>query len=99
MKAIRDYYVQANLPEMVLKSKISMFEKHSDIAAEFAEWIDTGVYKNNGITVQGYTAKSLSEISPLLDGEGAFSFLIQLRENPSRALKKLEKGSDYFKIR
>jgi hypothetical protein len=77
MKAIRDYYVQANLPDMVLKSKISLFEKHSDIATEFAEWIDTGIYKNDGITEQGYTAKKLSEISPLWDGEGAFTFLIQ----------------------
>ncbi len=99
MKTIRDYYVQANLPDMVLKTKISEFEKHNDIAAEFAEWIETGKYRDNGVAEQGYTAKLLSELSPFLDGEGAFTLLIQLRENPTKTLKKLDKGYSYFKIR
>ena len=45
-----------------------------------------------GITVEGYSAKSLSEISKFLDGEGAFIMLIKLRENPEAAKKQIAKG-------
>lgn len=99
MKVIREYYSQADMPEMLLNSKIAMFEKHLDIAKEFEAWIKTGEYKIDGISEQGYTAKDLSEISPFLDGEGAFSLLIQLRENPNKALKKIKNKDSYYTIK
>ncbi len=99
MKVIREYYSQADMPEMFLNSKIAMFEKHLDIAKEFEAWIKTGEYKIDGVSEQGYTAKDLSEISPFLDGEGAFSLLIQLRENPNKALKKIKNKDSFYTIK
>ena len=44
------------------------------------------------VTVEGYTAKRLAEESQYLNGEGAFMMLIELRENPKKALEQIAKG-------
>jgi len=42
--------------------------------------------------VDGYSAQKLAELSRFLDGEGAFMMLIELRENPEKAIKKISEG-------
>ena len=42
--------------------------------------------------VEGYSAKQISEMSKYMIGEGAFVMLIELRENPESALKKIKNG-------
>ena len=41
--------------------------------------------------VESYSAKDLAQTSIFLDGEAAFVFLIELRENPEKALKQIAK--------
>lgn len=53
---------------------------------------NTKKYKDNGIKERGYTARRLASISEYLSGEGAFIMLIELRENPDKALKKIKGG-------
>lgn len=43
-------------------------------------------------SVEGYTAEKLASMSPYLDGEGAFMLLIELKENPDKAKKRIAEG-------
>lgn len=90
---IENFYKEKNIPEVLLAQKIKTFDANPDIAAEFEFWIQNRQYKTDGaVSVEGYTAKTLSEESKYLDGEGAFMMLIELRENPERAIDRLKKG-------
>ena len=94
-KIIEEYYAKAKVMPLLLKTKMAKLSKHSDIALELEYWIAEKKYKeSNCVVVEGYTAKKLSEISQYLDGEGAFMLLIELRENPKRALEKIANGFD-----
>lgn len=96
-KTIETFYTEHGTPQVILNRKLKDFEQNPDIAAEFEAWISSGQYKSEGaVSVEGYTAKQLSEASPLLNGEGAFIMLIELRYNPDKALKQIKKG---FKIK
>lgn len=92
VERIKEYLTGAGLDEEFAERKISQYTKHRDIADEFAEWIVSGQYKENGVQVEGYTAKQLSEMSEYLVGEGSFSMLIMLREKPEKAKKKIQEG-------
>lgn len=92
-KIIEEYYAKAKVMPLLLKTKMAKLSKHSDIATELEYWITEKKYKESDcVAVEGYTAKKLSEVSQYLDGEGAFMLLIELRENPQKALAKIEKG-------
>lgn len=52
--------------------------------------------QDNCVTIEEYTAKDIAALSKLLDGEGAFMLLIELRENPEKAKKRIKEG---FKIK
>ncbi len=89
---IKNYLISAGLDEDFAERKITQYSKHLDIADEFSSWIKNGQYIENGIQVEGYTAKQLSELSEYLVGEGSFSMLIMLREKPEKAKKKIQEG-------
>ena len=94
---IKEYYSKADIMPLLLKSKLAKFEKHLDISKEFEYWIKNKSYiQENAISVNGYTAEKLASLSEYLDGEGAFMMLIELKENPSQAMTKIENG---FKIK
>lgn len=93
---IRQFNQKNNLPNPIIEQKIAAFSRHNDIAEEFELWIIDRAYKMQGaITVEGYTAKKLSELSDYLNGDGAFIMLIELRENPEKAHKRIENGFKY----
>lgn len=93
MNTIRNYYEKAGVPLLMINKKMVSFEKNPDIAKEFKYWIQTKEYiTENAVSVENYTAEKISKLSEFMDGEGAFSMLIQLRENPEKAHKKIEKG-------
>lgn len=94
-KIIEEYYKDANILPLLLKKKMAAFAKYPDIAAEFEHWISNQKYID-GVRIEGYTAKSIAALSPLMDGEGAFQLLIELRENPSKAKKRINAG---FKLK
>ena len=90
---IRQFYEKNNLPKPIVEQKVAAFSRHSDIAEEFEQWITDRTYKAEGaVTVEGFTAKKLSELSEYLDGDGAFVMLIELREEPEKAFKRIERG-------
>lgn len=90
---IRQFYEKNNLPKPIVEQKVAAFRRHSDIAEEFEQWITDRTYKAEGaVTVEGYTAKKLSELSEYLDGDGAFVLLIELRENPEKAHRRIMQG-------
>lgn len=90
---LKKYYEKNKVPGMLLEKKMAKFDNNPDIASEFAYWIENKEYKTDGaLCIEGHTAKSLSEVSQYLEGEGAFMMLIELRENPERALSQIAKG-------
>lgn len=91
-RIIEEYYKVANIMPFLLKNKLASFEKHPDIASEFEYWIVNKKYIENGISVEGYTAKDISKLSKYMDGEGAFVLLIELREKPEKAKSKIVSG-------
>lgn len=94
---IKEYYSKADIMPLLLKNKLSKFEKHSDIAKEFEYWIKNKSYiQDDCISINGYTAERLASLSEYLDGEGAFMMLIELRDNPTNAITKIENG---FKLK
>ena len=93
---IRQFYEKNNLPKPIVEQKVAAFRRNSDIAEEFEHWITDRTYKAQGaVTIEGYTAKKLSELSEYLNGDGAFVLLIELREQPEKALNRIAKGFKY----
>lgn len=93
---IEEYYKQVNTIPLILKQKIDKLQRNKDICKEFEYWITHQKYKNNGVVVNGYSAKDLAQLSRFLDGEGAFMLLIELREEPEKAMKRIQQG---FKLK
>ena len=91
-EVIREYYSKTKLEEFQLMHKLEMLERHTDIQKELEYWIINRKYLQNGISVEGYSAETLSKVSKYLDGEGAFIMLIKLRENPEDAKKQIVNG-------
>lgn len=93
LSKIESYYKHAGVASFLLKGKLQRLSSHPDILAEFAEWIDTQAYREeNCVVVEGYTAKSIAAMSKYMDGEGAFMLLIELREAPQRAHRRIKSG-------
>lgn len=95
-KIIETYYKQANVMPLLLKQKMLKLKRNTDILKEFEYWIEHNEYLQPGVSVEGYTAKSLSELSLYIDGEAAFMLLIELREYPEKAFRRIKSG---FKIK
>lgn len=90
---IKEYYEKTHILPVLIEQKLAKFQEHPDIMLEFEEWLCSKQYKSeNAVSVMGYTAKSLSEMSPYLRGEGAFILLMELRDNPEKALRRIELG-------
>lgn len=95
-KLIEEYYKQAKVMPLLLKQKMNKLQRNEDIQKEFEYWIEHKKYVPNGVSIEGYTAQKLSELSAYIDGEAAFMLLIELRETPEKALRRIKSG---FKIK
>lgn len=96
-KIIEEYYAKTQLPTPLLKSKLNKLEKHPDIKEEFEYWILNNTYKTDScIEIEGYTAATLARLSNFIDGEGSFMLLVELRDNPDKALSRIKSG---FKLK
>ena len=89
---LENYYKDHGINPILLKQKISMFDRNKDIAAEFEYWIEHGEYSIGGCEVEGYSAKILGETFNKLKGEGSFILMIELRENPNKARNRISRG-------
>lgn len=93
MDEIGAYFQSLQLPEPSLRHNIEGFERNPDIAAEFAQWIRTGEYPLHGcLRVEGYSARDIDEMAPILHGAGVYNFLITLREKPVQAKRYIQEG-------
>ncbi len=93
MSMIRDYYEQIGLPSILIERETTAFDKHPDIKREFEHWLESKEYiTQNCADVENYTAKSIAEKFPVLDGEGAFRLLVQLRDEPEEAHERINRG-------
>lgn len=91
-KIIREFYERVGTIPALLTQKLSKFEENPDIAKEFEYWIEHKQFIAHGIEEHGYSAEKLASISEYLNGEGAFALLMELRENPDKALKRIKNG-------
>lgn len=97
MKAIvKEYYSQVKAIPFLIQQKIEKLQRNEDICDEFEYWIVNKEYKIDGLVINGYSAEALAKMSGFLDGEGAFMLLIELRENPEKALRQIQQG---FKLK
>ena len=81
--------------EKIALSYYEKFNQYEDIVNEFANCISGKQfnYSDNGIVVEGYSAKSLKEkVGNKLSDLGVYNYLIYLRENPNEAKKDLAAG-------
>jgi len=89
---IKEYYRKKNTRPVILEKKLTIFKRNEDIANEFEYWIENGNFKVNGVIEQGYTAEKLASLSKYMNGEAAFILLMELRENPDKALATINEG-------
>jgi hypothetical protein len=93
---IEKYYNDNNVAPALVKQKLERLGRNPDIEKEFEYWIENKQYKPDSLEIEGYTAQKLSQLSKYLIGEGAFMLLIELREAPDKAHKKIARG---FKVK
>ena len=93
---IEKYYNDNNVAPALVKQKIERLGRNPDIEKEFEYWIENKQYRPDSMEIEGYTAQKLSQLSKYLIGEGAFMLLIELRESPDKAHKKIARG---FKVK
>lgn len=90
---LKKYYEHSVAIPQLVNDKLQKFQNHPDICEEFENWIETKQYKNKGcVIVEGYSAKQIAEISEYAGGESAYLTLIELRENPEKAKRRIAGG-------
>jgi len=84
---IVNYLINTRNQKPEVAAKVSMpFERHNDIRAELEGWIARQAYpQDNPLTIEGYTAASISKLAPFMDGVGVYNFMVTLRERPDNA--------------
>ena len=90
---IVDYYNELGLNPVLVDQNLEKFDRNPDIMREFEYWIETKQYiKEDCVEIDGYTAEGLSKLSRYLVGDSSFLLLIELREEPEKANKRISKG-------
>lgn len=94
MEQIKNYLVNERNQKPEVAAKIlSPFAKHDDIRTELKNWIEQREYtQDNPLIIEEYTAKTISELAPFMDGVGVYNFMITLRERPVVAKKIIADG-------
>lgn len=93
LEKLNKKYIEENTNQYHIEDKKKDLDEAKGKMFSDLNWITEKQYKEkNCVVVEGYSAKRLSELSKFLDGEGAFMFLIELRENPKNALEKIANG-------
>ena len=66
--------------------------KYEDIQKEFEQWMETKQYPDDGVVVEGYNAKTISELAAFMNEAGVYNFLVTLRDNPAFGLQCIKDG-------
>ncbi len=78
--------------ERAAKRNATKLSKYADIKEEFEQWIETQTYPDEGIVIEGYNAKKISELATFMNGVGVYNFLVTLRDNTEFALQSIREG-------
>lgn len=94
MDKIKQYLVEKKkVSEIVADILIAKIAKHDDILKELEKWFASESYDfENPLSVEGYTAKSISELNPKFDVIGVYDFMVTLRETPQKAQEYIKDG-------
>lgn len=94
MDLITRYFIEEkSVTEVVAKVLAAPLLKYDDIKEEFLYWLENRTFDcPSPINISGYTAATISEIAPHLDAAGVYSFMVTLRDNPSKAQNYIENG-------
>lgn len=93
MEKVINYLIEElNQSERVAKRNAAKLCKYEDIKNEFIEWTKSNIFEETGISVDGYTAKKISELAPFMNGVGVYSFMVTLRDNPELAHETIKAG-------
>lgn len=83
--------------EIVSKVIFNDLSKYDDIFNEFTKYLVKRTYNiPNTISVEGYTAKQISELNSSFKATGVYTFLNYLRKKPEEAKQIIKK---VFQIR
>lgn len=93
MDKIINYLVnELKQTERAAKRNATKLSKYEDIKNEFEQWIKNQEYPEEGVTIEGYNAKKISEIASFMNGVGVYNFLVTLRDNPELGLQSIKDG-------
>ena len=93
MEKIMSYLIETlKQSERAAKRNCDKLSKYDDIKTEFESWINKQVYPNDGLQVEGYSAKGISELAPFMNEVGVYNFLVTLRDNPDFAKQMIADG-------
>ena len=91
-KFIKYYIEEKKTTPVVANLLVKKLLKYEDIANEFSNYLDKRNYDfENALEIEGYTAKKISEISPL-DASGVYAFMVTLRDDKEKALETVRNG-------
>ena len=91
-KILKYYIEEKKVTPVVANVLLKKILKYEDIANEFSMYLDTRSFDfENALVIEGYTAKKLSEISPL-DAAGVYAFMVTLRDDKEKAFDTIKKG-------
>lgn len=97
MELIMEYLTETLKQKKVLAERnFNRITKHDDIKNEFESCIKDGNIPDEGIIVEGYSAKDIQKLAPFMNWLGIYNFLISLRDKPEEAKQSIEVG---FKIK
>lgn len=94
MDKIKNYLINERNQKPEVAVKIALpFEKHDDIRTELETWLEQREYpKDNPLTIEGYSAETISKLATFMDGVGVYNFLVTLRERPEKAKRIIAEG-------
>ncbi len=97
LEKVRRYLTEEKACQgLALEAVMDKIIKYEDIFEDFCHWLETRKYEHDGVViVEGYNAQSIVDLAPMLDGIGAFNFLVDLRDQPERAFEIIKEG---FKV-
>lgn len=94
MDKIKKYLIEKKkVSEVVANILLAKIAKHEDILKELEKWFIVESYDfEQPLIIEGYTAKSISELNPKFDVIGVYSFMVTLRETPQKAQEYIKDG-------
>lgn len=91
--AIRKYLLtELKMPAWHVNNTLNSLKKYQDIYLEFCEWLDSRVLTEDGLEVEGYSARALLDIQPRLSEVAAYLLLVDLRDDAEQTLEYIKEG-------